>query len=229
MTATWVLAAAILIDQGTSWRAWAVFAGTMLTTMLVVSRQVLAFQHIAQLLRERDDLATRLTDLAYRDGLTGLANRRAFIDTLSERLGSGVPVAVLLIDLDRFKPVNDAFGHAAGDRLLVEVAGRLGAVARAGDTVARLGGDEFAILASGLSARAAGPFADQVRRTLRGTVPIGDARVTFSGSVGMAVGTCAQYDADGLLHAADMDMYARKSTACTGQPGRDRSSPAALR
>jgi diguanylate cyclase (GGDEF)-like protein len=218
MVATWALGGLMLIDQGTTWRSWAVLAGTSVTTALIVCRQLLAFRHISHLLRERDELTARLADLAFRDGLTGLVNRTAFIDALGDRLHSGVPVTVLLIDLDRFKPVNDTFGHATGDRLLIEVARRLRARTRAEDTVARLGGDEFAVLATGLDAYAAEQFAAQMRHTLTGTVTIGAARVPLSGSIGMVTGISADYDPDALLHAADMDMYARKRKSRTVLP-----------
>jgi diguanylate cyclase (GGDEF)-like protein len=215
MAATWVLAGGILIHQGLTWRSAAVLVGTMVTTALIVCRQLQAFQHINQLLRERDDLAARLSDLAYHDGLTGLANRTAFTDALARSLSSGVPVTVLLIDLDKFKPVNDTFGHATGDRLLIEVARRLRQQVGSDATVARLGGDEFAVLATGLTAEAGDTLAGHLRRVLSGTVLIDAATVTLSGTVGVATGTGADYNSDGLLHAADMDMYAQKNHAIT--------------
>jgi diguanylate cyclase (GGDEF)-like protein len=220
MTATWALNLAVLITQGLTWRCWAVVAGMMVTTALVVFRQLAAFRHNAQLLHERDELTARLTELAFRDGLTGLANRVAFMNALNHSLCSGVPVTVLLIDLDRFKPVNDAFGHATGDQLLIEVGRRLCHLAGAGDTIARLGGDEFAVLTTEGSAATAEALAAHVRRSLSGTVRIGAAEVPLSGTVGIAVGTGEHHGPDSLLHAADMDMYARKNTASGRTPDR---------
>ncbi|BCJ47142.1 hypothetical protein GCM10010168_83630 [Actinoplanes ianthinogenes] len=210
MAATWALSGVILIGQGLTLRCWVVLGGTMVTTVLIVCRQLLAFQHINRLLAERDELTARLTDLAFHDGLTGLVNRTGFLRTLTSSLYSGAPTTVLLIDLDRFKPVNDTFGHATGDRLLIEVAARLRDRVRDGDTVARLGGDEFAVLATGLTSAEAAVLAGHVRDALSGTVRIGAAEVPLSGSVGAATGTGADFDPDALLHAADMDMYLQK-------------------
>jgi GGDEF domain-containing protein len=119
------------------------------TTGLVVARQAVAFRHIAVLLVERDALAAKLTEQAFHDALTGLANRALFMRELTETL-SRSEVTVFLIDLDEFKPVNDRFGHATGDRLLIEVGRRLRRCVRADDVVARLGGDEFAVLMTDL-------------------------------------------------------------------------------
>ena len=93
----------------------------------------------------------RLTHQAHHDSLTGLANRRALIDALQHDLTTGAPSAIVLIDLDGFKAVNDQHGHAAGDALLAAVGRRLTACARVGDLVCRLGGDEFAVLVRGVS------------------------------------------------------------------------------
>ncbi|WIM99624.1 GGDEF domain-containing protein [Actinoplanes oblitus] len=229
MAATWALSGVILVGQGLTWRSWAVLVGTALTTVLIVCRQLLAFGHINQLLRERDELTARLTDLAFHDGLTGLVNRTGFLRALTDSLYSGRPTTVLLIDLDRFKPVNDTFGHAAGDRLLVEVAARLRGRIGDGDTAARLGGDEFAVLATGLTGTAAATLAAQVRDALSGTVGVGTAELPLSASVGVATGTGADFDPDALLHAADMDMYRHKNAAravpaAIPRPGRQRTS-----
>jgi diguanylate cyclase (GGDEF)-like protein len=228
MAATWALAVGILIVQGLSWRSWAVIAGAMLTTALIICRQLLAFRHINQLLRERDRLAARLTDLAFHDGLTALVNRTGFIQKLTSTLFSGAPTTVLLIDLDHFKPVNDTFGHATGDRLLIEVARRLRERVRDGDTVARLGGDEFAVLATGLSPQDATAFAAELRQALSGSLRIGAAQVTLSASVGVATGTGADFDPDGLLHAADMEMYHEKH-GTRGPTGSPQPSPSPVR
>ena len=96
----------------------------------------------------------RIAFLAHHDALTGLPNRRLFHDRLEQALaqaGRGVDLAVLCLDLDRFKAVNDTLGHPVGDKLLQELAQRLAACVREGDTLARLSGDEFAILQIGLT------------------------------------------------------------------------------
>jgi diguanylate cyclase (GGDEF)-like protein len=203
LVATWALAVMLLVASGLGWRTWAVSAGALVSTVLVVARQLAAFRHIAELLRERDVLTAKLTELAYHDGLTGLPNRALFMTRLTDSLATG-PVTVFLIDLDEFKPVNDAHGHAAGDQLLVEVADRLRGLVRAGETPCRLGGDEFAVLIEGSAA----DRLPELVAALRGTVRIGSAVVLLRASVGVA-----QADGgspDGLLHEADMAMYAMK-------------------
>lgn len=155
------------------------------------------------MLHERDELTAKLTELAYHDGLTGLPNRALFMTRLADSLRAG-PVTVFLIDLDEFKPVNDAHGHAAGDQLLVEVADRLRALVRAGETPSRLGGDEFAVLIEGSAADRLPELVD----ALRGTVRIGRADVQLRSSVGVAEGNGGSPDV--LLHQADMAMYAMK-------------------
>jgi diguanylate cyclase len=207
MAVTWAAAVGVMLADGLSWRTWSVIAGSMVTTGLVVARQMFAFRHIEELLRERDLLTARLTEQAYHDALTGLANRALFMNRLTDSLTTD-PVTVFLIDLDDFKPVNDSYGHATGDQLLIEVASRLRRTVRAEDTVARLGGDEFAILA----ADPAGLF-DRLTETLNATVILGDAEVRLRASVGMATARPGVDGPDSVLHEADMAMYAAKNAA----------------
>ncbi|GGQ38731.1 GGDEF domain-containing protein [Couchioplanes azureus] len=209
MGAVWSLTAVVLALHGLDTRTWVVATGAMVTTTLVVGRQVAAFRHIAELLRERDELAAQLTELAFYDGLTRLANRGLFMRRLHDALAAG-PATVFLIDLDEFKPVNDAYGHAAGDQLLIEVGRRLRACVRDGDTVARLGGDEFAVLVEGLSADRRDELAGLLAQALSGEVRIGAAVVPLRASIGMATGRHGVHDPDSLLHEADMAMYAVK-------------------
>jgi GGDEF domain-containing protein len=121
-------------------------AAGLLIVGAVLARQVLV-------LAENRRLLTDVVRLAFRDQLTGLANRALFIDRLEQAVErqrrEHKPLAVLCLDLDNFKTVNDELGHPAGDELLVRVAGRLSECLRRSDTVARLGGDEFAILIKG--------------------------------------------------------------------------------
>jgi diguanylate cyclase (GGDEF)-like protein len=207
MAVTWAASVGSMAADGLSWRTWSVIAGSMVTTALVIARQVAAFRHIEELLRERDLLAARLTEQAYHDSLTGLANRALFMNRLTELLATG-PVTVFLIDLDDFKPVNDSLGHATGDQLLVEVASRLRRCVRAEDTVARLGGDEFAVLAGHPTG-----LLDALTAALNDTVRLGDAEVRLRASVGQATGHPDADDADSVLHSADMAMYAVKNAA----------------
>ncbi|MET0417165.1 MAG: GGDEF domain-containing protein [Actinoplanes sp.] len=210
MLLTWALGIGVLAAQGLNWRAWAVIAGAMLTTALVVARQAAAFRHIGELLRERDALTARLTEMAFHDALTGLANRALFMRRLAEAQTS---VTVFLIDLDDFKPVNDSYGHAAGDQLLIEAGRRLRDGVRAEDTVARLGGDEFAVLMPGLDPARASQVRRELMHALNGKLRLGDIEVDLRASIGMATGRCDQDSPDALLHEADMAMYAKKNAA----------------
>jgi diguanylate cyclase (GGDEF)-like protein/PAS domain S-box-containing protein len=164
---------------------------------------------------ERKTHTEALEHLALHDGLTGLANRTLFSDLVSRALAGAKrangPQAVLMMDLDGFKQVNDTLGHDRGDNLLKQVADRLLATLRDGDTVARLGGDEFGILlqdASDLSAAAA--VALKIQQACERGFLIGGETVHISPSVGIAL--CPEHGrtTDNLLHRADLAMYAAK-------------------
>ncbi|MEU7906283.1 GGDEF domain-containing protein [Actinoplanes sp. NPDC049118] len=206
MAITWALTTALLMTQGPTWRTWLICAGCGVTTTLVIFRQLAAFQHIAELLREREQLTAQLTEQAFRDDLTGLPNRARLMQRLTALLTDG-PVTVFLIDLNDFKPVNDTYGHAAGDRLLIEVGARLRSSMRTGDTAARLGGDEFAVLMPGY----AGHRLPDLTAALNGTVQIDGNDVPLSASIGCAEGTG---HAEELLHRADLAMYGNKRSRC---------------
>jgi diguanylate cyclase (GGDEF)-like protein/PAS domain S-box-containing protein len=153
---------------------------------------------------------------AEHDALTGLANRRRFYEHLEERLAQSdrgsARCAVLLIDLDRFKPVNDAFGHTAGDAVLCEIASRLQAVVRKGDIVARLGGDEFAICTDGRGAieQAASRLATRIIAAAKKPIMVGEIAIEVGASVGIAQCPADGQSAEALLHAADVAMYRGK-------------------
>ena len=163
--------------------------------------------------------ATLTEDLRHRafyDALTGLANRVLLLDRTEHAIArarrDGHGIAVLLIDLDKFKQVNDTFGHAAGDRLLVAVAERLRACARAGDTPARLGGDEFALLLEAVdSPEDATGVAARLLDGLTAPVRFEDLELWPQASVGVAVWS-GQADVDALLREADAAMYTAKRT-----------------
>jgi diguanylate cyclase (GGDEF)-like protein/PAS domain S-box-containing protein len=154
---------------------------------------------------------------AFHDALTELPNRGLFVDHLrlaldQSRRRAGLRFAVLFLDLDRFKNLNDSLGHSTGDMLLVEVAGRLSQCLRPGDTVARLGGDEFGILLSDVnSAGDAIRVAERVQEALREAVVIGTHEVFTTGSIGIAMGPATYHSPEEVLRDADTAMYRAKA------------------
>jgi diguanylate cyclase (GGDEF)-like protein len=162
-------------------------------------------------------LANRqLTWLAHYDPLTGVANRHHFRHQLAEMLApaQGTPrsFALLCLDLDHFKTINDTLGHGIGDALLQEVARRLGGRARRSDTVARLGGDEFAILLRDVATRDEAEA--MTRRLLEGLLApceVQGARIAVRTSIGIAMAPADGTDIDALLNCADLALYAAKS------------------
>ena len=160
----------------------------------------------------RVQLTADMVHYARHDPLTDLPNRGILLDRVAHALHragrSGVRVALLFIDLDSFKPVNDRFGHAAGDAVLVEVARRLLECTRQSDTVARLGGDEFAVLLEDISYREAFEIADRILAGLsHGRV--GSDTVSLGCSIGVAFGDGSE-SAEALLRKADLAMYEAK-------------------
>nr|WP_246429591.1 EAL domain-containing protein [Prosthecomicrobium pneumaticum] len=155
--------------------------------------------------------------LARHDALTGLPNRRVFSVELqaavARSLGEGISYAVMLLDLDRFKPVNDIQGHAVGDTVLCEVARRLREIVRREDTVARLGGDEFAVVAAadgGDPREGVMRLASRLIAAIREPIAIGDGAVEVGASIGIAWCPADGRDAESLLRAADIAMYRAK-------------------
>jgi diguanylate cyclase (GGDEF)-like protein len=157
----------------------------------------------------------RLEHRALHDPLTGLPNRDLLMDRLSHSLArgarGGTSTAVMFCDLDRFKSVNDTYGHEAGDQLLVAVADRLREVTRPGDTVARLGGDEFVVVVEGVrDLDAVRALAERVRRAMAEPVRVGARTVRTDASIGVAV-AAAEDDARSVLREADAAMYRAKA------------------
>ena len=152
---------------------------------------------------------------ALHDVLTGLPNRALFTDRVTQVLQRatrepGVGCAVLFVDIDRFKLVNDSLSHAVGDQLLVALAGRLSRVLRPGDTVARMGGDEFTILLEGVdSTETAAIAAERVQRTLGESVDVDGHDLFVTASIGIALST-PRMNASELLRNADIAMYDAK-------------------
>lgn len=159
---------------------------------------------------------TRLRELALHDALTGLSNRPALHAHLANLLDGprdpARPLAVLMVDLDGFKAVNDRLGHEAGDQLLIAVAERLVRSARFNDLVARLGGDEFVLVIDALESRVqAQALADSMLAALASPFVLGDATAQIGASIGIAIATDADADGDAVLRRADRAMYAAKA------------------
>ncbi len=165
--------------------------------------------------RRADAAQSELSRLARHDPLTGLLNRASLIDEIDHALAVADPqgdrLAVMLIDLDRFKPINDMFGHAAGDGVLIEVARRLEAALRPDDVVARLGGDEFVvILPRAGTADEIREIGLRINRSLGRIMEIEGHRFALGASIGCAMWPNDARDVDGLLSAADLAMYHAK-------------------
>ena len=177
-----------------------------------------------------------IRNLAYRDRLTGLPNRERFraavLDALRADPLPGHSLAVLMLDLDRFKHVNDVLGYAFGDRLLQAVAGRLQPMAGTpGDMVARHGGNEFALLLHVADAQAALRVAERIARAFETSIQFDDQTVDLSASMGIALWPEHAQDADMLLNRAEIAMYGAKkrlSVALLYDPALDSSSAQTL-
>jgi len=162
-------------------------------------------------------LHEEITAQAYRDSLTGLANRARLQERLTHSLSrlrgrSPNHAALLFIDLDHFKLVNDRFGHAKGDRVLQVVGERIRVCIRPGDTAARMGGDEFAILLEDVASQdEALVVAERVLEALGRPIDLGDSAPVVGGSVGLALSGVGGDTGDDLLRSADVAMYAAKA------------------
>jgi diguanylate cyclase len=186
--------------------------GPMPAAMGILVAAVLARQFVV--LVENQALLSEVAQEAFRDSLTGLANRAHFLHRLEQAVArrhpDAAPIAVLCLDLDNFKLVNDALGHPAGDELLIRVAGRLTASLGEAGTVARLGGDEFAMLIEG-SVEQSQAAAHRVLESFSAAIVIDGVPVAVRPSIGFTVATAASNcTVDQLLRHADLAMYAAK-------------------
>ena len=161
---------------------------------------------------EQRQSAARMTHLAHHDPLTGLNNRLTFQDLLAATLSRAVEKgALLFLDLDRFKPVNDSLGHEAGDALLKVVADRIRNHLRESDVAARLGGDEFAVLlADCISPDDAASVAERLIQEIAGPVAVKGLNVSVGSSIGIAMISPTMCEPDDLLHHADLALYRAK-------------------
>ena len=176
-------------------------------------------QELEQEIKERKLAEQRAHDLSTRDALTNLINRRALIQQLEHAVASsdrsGIGFALLFLDLDEFKQINDNYGHEAGDELLRQISARLTAAVRVADVVARLGGDEFVILIDGKDAAAnAARVARKIEMACTLPFDIGKHRIKAGASIGIAIYPQDARDAQTLMRNADLAMYhAKQGTA----------------
>ena len=191
-------------------------ANQVITPLLDESGRVthfVAIQHdVTAITREREEIQR----LAYHDSLTGLPNRASFLESLERGIARAAPdqrlIALLFLDLDDFKPINDALGHAAGDELLVAVAERLRAAVRKTDAVARLGGDEFAVLLTDVEhPDTAGALAGKLVDRIGQPYMLSGRRIEVGVSIGISVYPRDGATVDTLLSHADAAMYAAKA------------------
>jgi diguanylate cyclase (GGDEF)-like protein len=160
---------------------------------------------------ELRELQVELEHQAFHDPLTGLANRLLFMNrvdfVLKRRTGNA---AVIYVDLDNFKPINDTLGHEAGDAVLVGAAERLMGSLRPSDTAARLGGDEFAVLLVDIPEEHIGVVADRIVANLTQPLQVAGSELTVGASLGVASAVSGTLDAESLVRNADVAMYVAK-------------------
>jgi diguanylate cyclase (GGDEF)-like protein len=181
--------------------------------VLIVSSATIAtlvMVRIGQLSVQRDQAERALRHEATHDSLTGLPNRREFVTQLSQELASGHDCALIFCDLDRFKAVNDRFGHVHGDEVLIEVARRLRDSVRANDLVCRLGGDEFVILLRNGTPDEVEAVNRRIVEALARPVLVSDKLITVGGSTGTAFAV-GGVDPEELIMQADHAMYSSKT------------------
>jgi diguanylate cyclase len=180
------------------------FGGAAVTALVML--------RIGRLAAQRTMAERAFKHQATHDALTGLPNRREFVSQLESGFHR---VAVLFCDLDGFKSINDRFGHAVGDALLVEVASRLRRCVRDGDLVSRFGGDEFLVLCRNASPSDAAELCQRISEVLSVPILLDGEPVTIGASIG-AVTSEGEVDAEALIHRADALMYAAKKQRVPG-------------
>ncbi len=210
---------------------------TLERALATSQRQLRGVQERVETLEKRDlrlkqrflRLARRQAQVhhaAYHDELTGLPNRSLLLDRFNQAVAQGArrgkQVALLFLDLDGFKDVNDRFGHAAGDKLLQQVAGRLTACIRTGDTACRYGGDEFVIMLPEVAGEvSAAAVADKIRVHLTAPYVVDGGTIAVTASIGTAVYPVDGQDYGDLIQQSDIGMYrakARSSAPPTFEP-----------
>jgi diguanylate cyclase (GGDEF)-like protein len=219
LTAAVLIAPCTLIVQlvlGVPLDAWPVAVCSIAAFVLVVARMSLAGRAVQASTAQRDRLRDDLTHQAAHDSLTELANRVRALEVIEAALHrgrrSGSRVGLLFVNLDHFKAVNDAHGHAVGDGVLREMARRLRGSVSAGDTVGRLGGDEFVVVVEALDSEAAlVVLAERLVTAIAEPVSAGGHDVVVSASIGVALVRDGSTDADQLLRGADVASHRAKA------------------
>ena len=186
------------------------------TRMTNADGEFIGFLGVSRDISERKLQTGRIENLAFYDVLTQLPNRALFQDRLKQALVSaernGQKVALLFLDLDRFKEINDSLGHAMGDLTLIEVARRLQNVTRQEETLARLGGDEFVLIAQGADHIAAVVIAERMLNALIQPIEVTGNTFTVGGSIGIALYPEDGEKADELIKHTDIAMYRAKDS-----------------
>ncbi len=199
-------------ETGSSAIVIVVAGATAAMSVLVLARLFAVVRQLAGDIERRAALEARLSFEASHDPLTELANRRKLVAATASALGGDAPVAMLFLDLDDFKDVNDSMGHDAGDALLVAIASRIASVVRPDDLVCRLGGDEFAVMLPGSAAGQAEAVAARVLSVFDRPVRVEGVDLSAAASVGVGMRapgeTCTT---DELLRRADVAMYRAKA------------------
>jgi diguanylate cyclase len=205
----------VTIGPGADSGLGVIAAGTALLSLLVLARLAGLVGMLARDVAQRRTLEAQLSYQAFHDPLTGLTNRRRFVEAaegaLAGRASSG-SVAALFVDLDDFKTINDSLGHAAGDALLIAVAERIRGDLRTTDVAARLGGDEFGVLLIDIPSEAyAVSVAERLLARLAAPIDVAGVSVEVGASVGIAVDAPSMRSVDDLLGDADVAMYQAKA------------------
>jgi diguanylate cyclase len=187
----------------------------LVTALICLVLALSAMLRVAGSMKEQAEFAAKFAHQAMHDDLTGLPNRALIVNRLdvlrTESQRTGQPVALMFLDLDQFKLVNDSMGHALGDELLVQAGLRIGKAVRTNDVVGRISGDEFLIVAPGLDAPGAAALADRIRRVLSVPFQLDAGEVFLTASIGIAVSFGSHLDdAATLIRDADTAMYRSK-------------------
>jgi diguanylate cyclase (GGDEF)-like protein len=228
-------------EAGADGYAPATLSAKGLRTRLCAAQRLLLLQNAwerdrAQLRQIAAELAVanrRLANAALSDALTGLPNRRSAMDQLEQAWSAASrtdqPLAVMVVDIDHFKRVNDTYGHAAGDRVLREAAATLRASARREDSVCRIGGEEFLVICPNTDLASAMQSAERLRTTLGARrIAIDHAESTITASIGVAIREPGTVDIDALVSAADQALYAAKEAGRNQVCSQRRSRSAAF-